>query len=218
MKHFLKNWLAFFSVFFIFSCSALLKVNCKKNPFQELDSLQRTKKVRNFTALKPVDWYSNQSKRGALGYFIDRKIPLESNPPILHRLDNGDPKRNIAFISISNTHVRNHCKIEVTLEDYMHFFISNKKRWSGNKVFNYVLLKTNHSRYGKVYIVKYAYKNDAILDKEKKLLITNNLVFLLFKDQIGYEILYGADAKVFETYLPVLEEVVKSFVIKEDAN
>ena len=29
---------------------------------------------------------------------------------------------------------------------------------------------------------------------------------------------YGADAKVFETYLPVLEDVVKSFVIKEDVN
>ena len=81
-----------------------------------------------------------------------------------------------------------------------------------------MLLKTNHSRYGKVYIVKYAYKNDAILDKQKKPLITNNVVFLLFKDQIGYEILYGADAKVFEAYLPVLEEVVKSFVIKEAAN
>jgi len=218
VKFVLKVGLLFLLSFFIFSCSAVLKVNCKKNPFQELDSLQRTKKVRNFTALKPVGWYSNQSTAGALGYSIDRKTPLESNPPILHRPDNDDPKRNVAFISISNTRVRNHCKTEVTLEDYMHFFISNKKRWSGNKAFNYVLLKTNHSRYGKVYIVKYAYKNDAILDKQKKPLITNNVVFLLFKDQIGYEILYRADAKVFETYLPVLEEVVKSFVIKEAAN
>lgn len=66
--------------------------------------------------------------------------------------------------------------------------------------------------------MKYAYKNDAILDKEKKALITKNVVFLLFKDQIGYEIYYRADAKVFERHLPVFEDVVKSFVIKEAAN
>ncbi len=218
MKYVLKIGLLFFLSFFIFFCSSVLKVNCKKNPFEELDSLQRTKKVRNFTAVKPVGWFSHQAATGALAYSIDRKKLLQSNPPILHRPENDDPKRNVAFLSISNTRVRNPCKTEVTLEDYLHFFISNKKRWSGNKAFNYILLKSNHNRYGKVYIVKYAYKNDTILDKEKKPLLTKNVVFLLFKDQIGYEIYYGADAKVFERFLPVFEDVVKSFFIKEAAN
>lgn len=202
----------------IFSCSAVLKISCKKNPFQDLDSLQRTKKVRNFVAIKPVGWYSNQSTTGALGFSIDREKTLESNPPIIHHLDNINTKRNVAYISITNKSVRNQCKIETTLDDYLHFFISNKKKWAVNKEFNYILLKTNHSRYGNFYIVKYSYKNNSIIQKGKKPLITNNVVFLLFKHQIGYEIYYGADAKLFETYLPVLEEVVKSFVIKEDAN
>lgn len=136
MKHFLKIGLLFFLSFFIFSCRSVLKVNCKKNPFEELDSLQRTKKARNFTSLKPVGWHSYQAATGALAYSIDRKKLLKSNPPILHRPENDDPKRNVAFISISNIRVRNSCKTEVTLEDYLHFFISNKKRWSGNKAFN----------------------------------------------------------------------------------
>mgnify|MGYP006072478557 FL=1 len=202
----------------IFSCSAVLKVTCKKNPFQDLDSLQSTKKARNFSALKPVGWYSNQSEVGALSFSIDREKTLESNPPIIHHLDNINTKRNVAYISITNKSVRNQCKIETTLEDYLHFFISNKKRWAVNKEFNYILLKTNHSRYGKVYIVKYSYKNNSIIQKGKKPLITNIVVFLLFKDQIGYEIYYSADSNVFETYLPVLNSVVASFVIKEDSN
>ena len=159
MKYVLKIGLLFFLFFFLFSCSSVLKVNCKKNPFEELDSLQRTKKVRNFTAVKPVGWFSHQAATGALAYSIDRKKLLQSNPPILHRPENDDPKRNVAFLSISNTRVRNPCKTEVTLEDYLHFFISNKKRWSGNKAFNYILLKSNHNRYGKVYIVKYTAKH-----------------------------------------------------------
>ena len=127
VKFVLKVGLLFLLSFFIFSCSAVLKVNCKKNPFQELDSLQRTKKVRNFAALKPVGWYSNQSTAGALGYSIDRKTPLESNPPILHRPDNDDPKRNVAFISISNTRVRNHCKNEVLWKIICIFLFQTKR-------------------------------------------------------------------------------------------
>ena len=151
----------------IFSCSAVLKISCKKNPFQDLDSLQITKKVRNFVAIKPVGWYSNQLTTGALGFSIDREKTLESNPPIIHHLDNINTKRNVAYISITNKSVRNQCKIETTLDDYLHFFISNKKKWAVNKEFNYILLKTNHSRYGNFYIVKYSYKNNSIIQKGK---------------------------------------------------
>tara|TARA_B110000208_G_scaffold17742_1_gene21398 strand:+ start:13347 stop:13871 length:525 start_codon:yes stop_codon:yes gene_type:complete len=151
----------------IFSFSAVLKISCKKNPFQDLDSLQITKKVRNFVAIKPVGWYSNQSSTGALGFSIDREKTLESNPPIIHHLDNINTKRNVAYISITNKSVRNQCKIETTLDDYLHFFISNKKKWAVNKEFNYILLKTNHSRYGNFYIVKYSYKNNSIIQKGK---------------------------------------------------
>ena len=74
VKFVLKVGLLFSVIFFyFFPVVQFLKVNCIKNPFQELDSLQRTKKVRNFAALKPVGWYSNQSTAGALGYSIDRK-------------------------------------------------------------------------------------------------------------------------------------------------
>ena len=69
-----ESWPTFSVISFLFfPVEAVLKVNCIKNPFQELDSLQRTKKVRNFAALKPVGWYSNQSTAGALGYSIDQK-------------------------------------------------------------------------------------------------------------------------------------------------
>lgn len=191
-------WLFSASILF-FSCGSLKNMNCEKAPFEELDSLQKTLSVANFEIEIPKNWKGAKRKGTAHYDLIDINAKKE--------------KKIIAHLNIEHHKKRNECINKITIEDYLNYFMENKVRYRNtiNEDFKHILLSSNHKKYGKIYIIKYAIR----YDPNQKSKIEKYATFLYFYKNIGYTIEYNASFEDFETYLPLVEKSINSFKIIE---
>lgn len=184
----------FLGCLFVISCASTNKVNCKKQPFEELDSLQKAQKILNYSMKFPENWQKSKFSGGDW-YFIKGEF-----------IDSLGYYDRLANVYVSSEKVKSNCKDKYSIDDYLKLFLERKKRWS-YKDFKYSLVKTTHKKYGEMYILKF---------KEIFPHVTyESGVFLIFYNRIGYTIQYKNDEKKFKKYIQDIEKMIESFTIKE---
>lgn len=195
-----KFVLVFFISLLIFSCSSSktsLK-KCNDSRFEQLDSLARANQVLNYKINIPKNWKKSKTSNGDW-YFLEDEF--------IDSLGYYTRKANI-YISLNK--IKEECyNQEYSNKDFLNYFLDYRSKWFNNKDFKYQLLKSNHKRYGEIYILKY----------DEKVSVNKTYVrsfFLFFHQNKGYAIQYVAEPKYYDMYLPELEKMINSFKIIED--
>lgn len=185
----------FFISLLIFSCSSSKTVlkDCDKFPFEMLDSLQRTQREINYLITKPSNWKDYNFKKGALFYEVIDGFLDENLKP---------------YIYIESFNINNKCNFNYDINTFFNFYLKNEERYHQN--FKYLKLKSHYKKYGESFIVKHKSRN---INTEN---ILTTSVFLLYYNNVGYQISYTALEEHFDRYLPDVENIVNSFKINED--
>ena len=180
------------------SCGANKKVSKFKSVFKELDSVQQSQRMINFSFgevkkewLTLVDY--TKHNHGELYFY------KQINDSNFH------PNYSIAVIEAFNNEVKDKFKNRATIKNYLFFRIKFYKKWYG-KNFKYDLIKTHHKKYGNGYIL--TFKN---LQKYQYI----NAEYLFYHKGFGYTIKYTVLEEYYNKYLPDVEKMIKSFTIKE---
>lgn len=195
----IKKVLIFSLLAAILSCSSVKRVekSCRENPFEKLDSLQKSNQKLNYKIYKPKDWKNGKTSYGdwysLQGEFIDSL--------------NFYSRKADVYIGLHK--IAKECNSTAyTIDDYLSFFIDYKSKWFPKDKFKYLLLKGKHKIYGSIYIVKYTEKINTNKSYTRSF-------FLFFEANIGYNIQYVTDPKYYDTYLPEVQKMVNSFRILE---
>jgi hypothetical protein len=192
----MKKIIFFITLFFIITaCSSLKKMErkCKENPFEELDSLQSTLKEINYKVSIPKKWKSYS--KGSIALYLTKK-----NKDSINYFD------FIAHILIYSNKLNNKCKNTQDIEAFLSYRLKHINMFY-SKDFKYILLETNHKKYGKGYIIKYKRRlNNKIISYSELILFHNNY---------GYGFNYFAETEIFQKHLSTFEKVINSFEILE---
>ena len=194
----IKKVLIFSLLAAILSCSSVKRVekSCRENPFEELDSLQKSNQKLNYKIYNPKDWKNGKTSYGDW-YSLQEEFTDSLN------------YYNKANVYIGLHKIANECNSTAyTIDDYLSYFIDYKSKWFPKGKFKYLLLKGKHKIYGSIYIVKYTEKINANKSYTRSF-------FLFFHDNKGYNIQYVTDPKYYDTYLPEVQKMVNSFRILE---
>ena len=179
----------------IFSCASIRqKQECKKEPFERLDSLQRFQKVLNYSVEIPKNWKKSKFSGGDW-YYLEGEF-----------IDSLNYHERFADVYIVSDKIKNNCNSEYSVKNYVKLFIDNKKKW-WYKNFKYSLVKSIHKKYGEIYIMKYKQKRPHD--------ILENGVFFIYYNRVGYMIHYKNKEKDFDKYISDVDLIVNSFVIQE---
>lgn len=180
------------------SCGTNKVIGKKKNVFKQLDSIQKSQRIINFSFGKEKDnWltYADdiKDKTGSLSYY--KKI----NDTNYHQ-----NFRDVT-LNVSSDEVENKYKDRATIDNYLHFKTQYYKKWF-YKDFKYDVLNFNHKTYGKGYVLRYSTKSIYLNDVAE---------FLFYYKGFGYTIKYNVINEYFDKYLPDVQEMVVSFIIEE---
>lgn len=187
----------FVLTFIIVSCSSIKKVsnNCKKNPFEELDSLERVNQVLNYKINIPKNWEKSKTSGGDYLFLRDKSIDSFKFNSIK------------ASVSIDLNKIKYICKSEnTTKENFLDYIIKYRSKWFESDDFKYSILKSNHKLYGDIYILKY-------IEKIRPNYSLMREFILIFHENKGYTLQYCAEPKYFEVYQPEFEKMIDSFRI-----
>jgi len=197
MKKSLLPYMLIGVIMLVISCASSNFDYYKNTPFKELDSLQSTKKVVNFSFGSEINDWKTYDKREVKTGFLSFYKKIEDK-----RVDSSYATVNIIAY---NNDVKKRWKETTNIENYLERFIALKEKWRF-KDFKYSLHTTKHKKYGKLYIVKYG--------DERKYKYTN-VVFLFFYRNKGYTIEYSALNEHYDKFLPEVEKLVMAFKINE---
>ena len=193
----LKNLLFLCFLTFTIACSSIKNniKSCNDNPFEELDSMQRANQILNYKINVPKNWEKSKTSSGDW-YFLKNKY-----------IDSINFYSTKADLYIGLNKVSSNCRDKnITIENYVDYFVKYRGKWFKNDDFKYSLIKSKHKLYGDIYTLKY---------KEK---IANNYFversfFLFFYENKGYSIQYTAKPKYYDKYISDVEKIINSFRI-----
>jgi hypothetical protein len=194
----MKNSIYFIFVLSVLACASQKNSvrNCKVNAFEELDSLQASKIALKYKIKVPKLWKKSSFSRGDW-YFIEGDY-----------IDSLGYQSTNADVYISKFPIKNACDIkDYEAKDFLEFYIKYRSKWFRDLPFNYILLKSQHSLYGDIYIIKYRWKGN------KEVYVAS--AFLFMHNNMGYLIDYRNEEDNFDRYLGDAERIVNSFRIKE---
>ena len=178
----------------VIACSSVKNIEkkCSQYPFEELDSIEQTLRKVNYKISVPENWTSYS--KGSIALYLKKDF----NDSLSYYYN------NLARININSFKLKETCVDFYDIDKFLTYWLHSVNRYNHHE-FKYVLLKTNHIKYGKGYIIKHRRR------LKGKIYSTSEL--LLFHKNYGYSFRFSAEVEMFETYLNVFEETINSFTV-----
>jgi hypothetical protein len=187
----MKKIIVFVVVFVFVGCSVKNIRNI--SPIQQamLDSISLQKEMKTYSLKIPESWYTYKEVHGHIMH----------SPKVMQNRSDNFYENNFYVTELFPTETK--AKSIKSLFEYYH-----KKMKGFYPKVSFIPQKLKHSKYGEYYLIKYG------TSWTKKMLFTNIDVLFHYKNR-NFELSYISENKYYDEFISDVEQIVKSFKIKE---
>lgn len=189
----MKKLIVLFTLLLFVGCTAIKNLNNNISPIQQvmLDSISLEKEFKTYSLKIPKAWYSYKEVHGLIMH----------SPKIMQKRSDNFHENNLYVTEYSSKETKAN-----SIEALFEFYHKKLKGWY--PALDFIPQKLEHEKYGEYYLIKYG------TSWSKTMLFSNISILFHYKER-NFMLHYTSENKYYDEFISYVEEIVKSFKIKE---